>query len=435
LWWFDLGKLWNHRNFRRLWLSDTVSLFGNTFTGLALPAIAVLTFNATALDIGLLIAAGFAPYPLLGLFVGVWADRWRRRRIMVAANLGRMLVLGSIPVGYLLGFLTLAQIFFVAGINGILSVFFDTAYQAYLPVLVDREDLVEGNQKLQISASGAQVAGPGIAGFVYYAIGGAFTIAFDALGYLASALSLISIDEVEEKKARNLNSPPPNFFGEMREGVGVVTGNPILWRIAGCTATSNLGTNILGAAFVIFVYDQLGLSTSIVGLIGTVGAIGFVFGVLLTGRVTKRLGVGVTLAVSIASGFIALADPLALRFNPFLVLAGVGFFTGVLIPPYNITQVSLRQTITPDRLQGRMNATMRTIVWGTIPIGSIIGGILGEAIGIVDTLYVGAIVSGMAALWILLGPVLRIREQPEPVEEETVPFIPIPESGTQPVLS
>jgi MFS family permease len=435
LWWFDLGKLWNHRNFRRLWLSDTVSLFGNTFTGLALPTIAVLTFNATTFEIGALVAVGFLPYPLLSLFVGVWADRWRRRRIMVAANLGRMLVLGSIPIAFLFGSLSLIQIFLVAGVNGILSVFFDISYQAYLPVLVDREDLVEGNQKLQISASGAQVAGPGIAGLVYDAIGGAFTIAFDALGYLASALSLISIDREEEKKERNLNDPPPDFFGEMSEGAGVVFGNPILVRIAGCTATSNLGTNMIQAVYLIFAYDQLHLSPAIVGFVGTVGALGFVVGVLLSRRVTARLGVGVTLAVSIASGFIALANPLALNADPFLVLATVGFFTGVLIPPYNITQVSLRQAITPDRLQGRMNATMRTIVWGTIPVGSIIGGELGVTIGVVNTLYVGAIVSGLAVLWILLGPVIRVREQPKQVEEEAAPFIPIPESGTQPALS
>lgn len=411
------GDLAYHRDFARLWLSDTVSLFGNAFTGLALPSIAVLTFKATPFDLGILFAVAFVPYPALGLFVGVWADRFRRRRIMIAANIGRMFTLGSIPIAFLLGQLSFLQIYLVALTNGILSVFFDIAYQSYLPVLVDREHLIEGNQKLQVSASAASFFGPGIAGQVYDAIGGALTIAYDAIGYLASSISLISIRKREEKKEPNLTDPPPDFFGEMLEGVRVVSDNPVLWRIAGSTATSNLGTNMIGAVFLIFVYDQLHLSPGTFGIIGTIGAGGFILGVLLTGRLTRRLGVGVSLAVSIGAGFIALANPLALQGQPFLILSAVGFATGTMVPMYNITQVSLRQAITPIKLQGRMNATMRVIVWGTIPVGSIVGGILGEQIGIVDTLYIGALVSGLAILWILLGPVIKIRNQPEPVAD------------------
>ncbi len=242
-------------------------------------------------------------------------------------------------------------------------------------------------------------------------------MAFDALGYLASCLSLVSINKGEKKKEPGLDDPPRDFFGEMREGIHVVTDNPILWRIAGSTATSNLGTNIVGAVFLIFAYDRLRLSPSVVGFIGTVGAVGFAVGVLLTGRITARLGVGMTLAVSIASGFAALANPLAQYAYPFLVLAAVGFATGLALPLYNINQVSLRQAITPDRLQGRMNATMRTIVWGTIPVGSLVAGVLGGMIGVVNTFYVGAIVGGMATLWILLGPVVRITEHPKPVTD------------------
>src|SRR5713101_8249407 len=413
----NLGSLWTHRNFRLLWFSDTVSQFGNTFTGLALPSLAVLTFHASPFQMGILLAVAFVPYPALGLFVGVWADRYRRRRIMIASNIGRLLILGSIPISFLLGTFSFIQIYVVAFTNGVLSVFFDTAYQAYLPVLVDRKDLIEGNQKLQISASAAQVAGPGIAGFVYDAIGGALAVAFDALGYLASSLSLLSINKQEERKELNANDPAPDFFGEMKEGIHVVTDNPILKRIAGSTATSNLGTNMLGAVFLIFAYDQLYFSPGTVGLIGTLGAFGFVAGVLLTGRITAKLGVGVSLAVSSGSAFIALADPLALYGYRFIVLSTVGFVGGLMVPLYNINQVSLRQAITPNRVQGRMNATMRTIVWGTIPVGSIIGGILGGSIGVVNTLYVSAFVAGLAILWILLGPVIKIRTQPEPIAE------------------
>jgi MFS family permease len=409
------GNLWHHRDFNRLWFSDTVSQFGNTFTGFALPVIAVLVFQATPLQMGILGAVGFASYPLLGLFVGVWADRYRRRRIMIACNLGRMLTLASIPLAYLSGIFSFIQIFLVATVNGVLSVFFDAAYQAYLPVLVDRQDLIEGNQKLQLSASSAQVSGPTLAGYVYGALGGALTIAFDAVGYLASALSLLSIKKSENKKERDLNGPAPNFVAEMKEGIHVVIDNPVLTRIAGCTATSNFGGNVFGAVFTIFALTYLHLSPFALGLVGSAGALGFVVGALATGKVTGRLGVGMTLAVSIAFGGISLAIPLAQLGYAVFVLGAIAFIGGLWVPAYNINQVSLRQAITPNRLQGRMNATMRTIVWGTIPIGSIVGGILGGAIGIVNTIYVGALISGLASLWILLGPVVKIRTQPEPV--------------------
>ena len=237
------GNLWHHRDFTRFWFSDTVSQFGNQFSGFALPVLAVLSLNATPLDIGIITALAIAPYPLLGLFVGVWADRFRKRRIMVVCNFGRMVTLASVPIGYLLGTLSLTQIFAVALVNGIFSVFFDISYQAYLPILVDRGDLIEGNQKLQLSASGAQVAGPGIAGLVYQAIGGAFTVAADSIGYLVSAVTLLSVEKDEPAKVRGDRDAAPDFFAEMREGVEVVLGNRYLRMIAGSTATSNLGTN------------------------------------------------------------------------------------------------------------------------------------------------------------------------------------------------
>ena len=410
------GSLSKNRDFMRLWLSDTVSQFGNTFSQFAIPVLARLTFHANAFELGLLATLGFLPYPTLGLFVGVWADRFRRQRIMVICNFGRMLTLSSIPVTFLSGHLTLLQLFIVSLINGIFSVFFDVSYQSYLPVLVHRKDLVEGNQKLQISASAAQVAGPGIAGVVYQLIGGAMTIAIDALGYFTSAIALISIKKTEQKKVQDANAKP-NFFREMREGIHIVVSNPILRTIAGSTATSNFGSNIWGAVFVIFALEYLNNSTVALGLVGTIGAVGFVIGVLISGRLTSRLGVGMSLAVAISAGFVALANPLAQYGYSFAILSLVSFITGVMTPMYNINAVSLRQAITPNRLQGRMNATTRTIVWGTIPIGSFVGGILGVTIGIVNTMYLGAFVGGLAVFWILLGPVRKVKTFPASAEE------------------
>jgi MFS family permease len=229
-------------------------------------------------------------------------------------------------------------------------------------------------------------------------------------------MSLLSIRKQEEGRDYRPDDTQPDFFREMKEGIQIVVHNPILRRLAACAATSNLGTNMVGAVVVIFAFDYLHLSTVEWGLVGTISSVGFVLGVLVSGRITARFGVGISLAISISSAFIIMATPLAQYGYPFLVLSGIGFFAAIIVPTYNINAVSLRQVITPNRLQGRMNATMRTIIWGTIPVGSIAGGILGSTIGIVNTLYLGAFLAGLAVIWIISGPVVKIRTQPEPEE-------------------
>ena len=410
------GNLWHHRDFSRLWFSETVSSFGSQFSGFAIPVLAILSFNASSFEYGALIALGILPYPVLGLFVGVWADRFRKRRIMTICNLGRMASLATIPVAAVLGVLSLPQLFLVALTNGVFSVFFDISYQAYLPILVDRQDLIEGNQKLQVSASGASVAGPGLAGLVYQVIGGAFTCAVDAIGYLVAFLALMDIRKVEPKKPKS-----GGFFLEMKEGLHVVLGNPLLRTIAGCTATSNLGAYMVGSVFNIFLLKHLNYSAFELGLVYTIGAMGFVVGALAARRVTTTLGFGPGLAVSIGVGGLAILYPLAMYGYAFILPAIVAFIIGTSSPIYNISQISLRQAITPNRLQGRMNGTMRVIVWGTIPVGSFVGGALGVTIGLVDTMYLGGVIAGLAALWILLGPVISLKKQPEPTVEDVLP--------------
>jgi len=408
------GNLWGNRDFVRLWASDTVSEFGNQFTQFALPVLAVLAFRATPLQMGALGSLGFVAFPTLGLFVGVWADRFRKRRIMIVCNVGRLAILGSIPLGFVAGVLSMYQLYLVALLNGVFAVFFDVAYQAYLPLLVERGDLLEGNQKLQSSASAAQVVGPTLAGFLYQLIGGAFTVAVDAVGYTLSAISLASIRKVEPIVDQGRRR---SFFVEMKEGIDIVVRNPILKRIAACTATTNLGNTMVATVITIFALNYLKFTPVELGVVGTIGAVGFLVGVLSSGRITRRLGLGVTLALAIGIGFVAMLEPLALRGYPFVVLSAIAFVLSFEVPLYNINQVSLRQAMTPQPLQGRMNATMRTIVWGTIPVGSVIGGTLGQILGVVNTIYIGGAISGLASLWILLGPVIRLKTQPPPVAE------------------
>ena len=410
------GRLWSHRDFNRLWLSDTVSQIGNQFTNLALPILAVLSLHAGAFEIGLLMALQTLFFPILGLFVGVWADRLRKRSIMVVCNFGRMAGLASIPLAFFLSTLTLYQLYAVAAINGIFTIFFEISYQSYLPVLLDREDLVEGNSKLQTSASGAQVVGPAVAGFVYQLVGGAITIAVDAIGYLISALSLISIRKRETKPESNSPTGSPDFFAEMKEGIRIVFDNPILWRITACTATANFGSAISGAVFVIFLLNILSFSPVLIGLMGTVGAVGFLLGTVITPVVTKRLGLGRAIVISAGIMMINIATPLAIFGQAFLIVGAISLTAGIMLPIYNINQVSLRQTIVPERVQGRMNATVRTINWGTVPVGAIMGGILGPTVGIIGTILIGGALQGAAVLWIVSRHVIHLREMPKPDE-------------------
>ena len=407
------GRLWSHRDFNRLWLSDTVSQIGNQFTNLALPILAVLNLHAGAFEIGLLMALQTLFFPILGLFVGVWADRLRKRPIMVVCNLGRMAGLASIPLAFVLSTLTLYQLYAVAAVNGVFTVFFEIAYQSYLPVLIDREDLVEENSKLQTSASGAQVVGPALAGFIYQLVGGAITITVDAIGYLISALSLISIRKPEAKPESNSPTGHPDFLEEMKEGIQIVFDNPTLWRITACTATSNFGSAIVGAVFVIFLLNILSFSPVLIGLLGTVGAVGFLLGTVVTPIVTKRLGLGMAIAIPAGITVINMAAPLAIYGHAFLIVGTIGLITGIMLPIYNINQVSLRQTIVPDRIQGRMNATVRTINWGTMPVGAIIGGTLGITVGVIGTILIGGALQGAAVLWIVSKHVIHLKEMPK----------------------
>jgi MFS family permease len=188
-----VGNLWRHRDFTRLWFSETVTEVGNTFTQVALPILADIGLGAGALQLGILIALERIPFPVLGLFVGVWADRFQKRNIMIICNVGRMASLASIPIAYALGFLSLNQLYIVGLANGIFQVFFDISYQAYLPNLIPQGDLIEGNSKLQISSSGAQLGGPSLAGFVAQLIGAAYAIGADAAGYFTSVIALLDI--------------------------------------------------------------------------------------------------------------------------------------------------------------------------------------------------------------------------------------------------
>jgi MFS family permease len=409
------GKLWRDGEFLKLWSGQAISEVGSQVSLLALPTLAILVLGASPFQVGLLAACENLAFPVLGLVAGVYVDRLRRRPIMIVCDVGRLLALASVPIAFAFNVLSMGQLYAVALIVGVGTVFFDVSYQSYLPALIPRADLIEGNTKLQVTGSVAQMAGPALGGFLIQLLGPARAVAADAASFLISVVSLIWIRRPEPSPAPASESGRRGFFAEMWEGIQVVFGSPTIWKIAGSTSTSNLGSNLFFAVFLIFVYRTLHLNPGTVGIIFAAGAAGGLLGALTAAWIPRRIGLGPTLFVTILLGGLSLIlVPLA-QFGFAIPLLFASMFVGSFVNPvYNINQVSLRQAITPDRVQGRMNATVRTIIWGTNPIGAFIGGIIGSTWGIVPALSVGIAVSLCACFWILLGPI-RLRVQPEAV--------------------
>jgi MFS family permease len=409
------GRLWRDGEFLKLWSGQAISEIGSQVSLLALPTVAILVLGATPFQVGLLAACENLAFPVLGLVAGVYVDRLRRRPIMIACDAGRLLALASVPIAFAFNELSMAQLYAVALVTGVGTVFFDVAYQSYLPALIPRTDLIEGNTKLQVTGSVAQMAGPALGGFLIQLVGPARAVAADAASFLISVVSLIWIRRPEPTSSPTSGTGRSGFFVEMWEGIRVVFGNPTIWKIAGSTSTSNLGSNLFFAVFLIFVYRVLHLSPGTVGVVFAAGAFGGLLGAFTAAWIPRRIGLGPTLFVTILLGGLSLIlVPLA-QYGYAIPLLFASMFVGSFVNPvYNINQVSLRQAIVPDRVQGRMNATVRTIIWGTNPIGAFIGGIIGSTYGILPALYAGIAVSLLAGFWILLGPI-RLRTQPEPV--------------------
>jgi MFS family permease len=409
------GKLWRDGEFLKLWGGQAISEVGSQVSLLALPTVAILVLGASPFQVGLLAACENLAFPVLGLVAGVYVDRLRRRPIMIVCDVGRLLALASVPIAFALGALSMGQLYAVALVVGVGTVFFDVSYQSYLPALIPRADLIEGNTKLQVTSSVAQMAGPALGGFLIQLAGPARAVAADAASFLISVVSLVLIRRPEPSPAPASVSGRRGFFAEMWEGIQVVFASPTIWKIAGSTSTSNLGSNLFFAVFLIFAYRSLHLNPGTVGVIFAAGAVGGLLGALTAAWIPRRIGLGPTLFVTILLGGLSLIlVPLA-QFGFAVPLLFASMFVGSFVNPvYNINQVSLRQAITPDRVQGRMNATVRTIIWGTNPIGAFIGGIIGSTYGILPALYAGIAVSLCAGFWILLGPI-RLRVQPEPV--------------------
>jgi MFS family permease len=414
-------SLLRHRDFVNLWSAETISQFGTQITLLAIPLVAAQILKVEPFEFGLLTTIEFLPFILVSLPAGVWVDRLPRRPILIVGDVGRAIALASIPIAFYFNVLTIWQLYVVGFVTGCLTVFFDVAYQAYLPSLVDREDLVEGNSKLEASRSAAQIAGPGTAGLLIGLVTAPIAIVIDTLSFLASALFIFRIRTTEPPPAHSSTpegAKGPGMRREVAEGLRYVLGNRYLRAIAACTGSSNFFSNVFFAILILYLVRELGLSAEQLGIAFSVGAFGFLAGALVSDRISKRIGVGPSIIVS---SFVAGVAWLPFVFAPpEFALVSIASSMGVssfAIAVYNITQVSFRQAITPQRMQGRMNATMRFIVWGTIPLGATLSGFLGGTIGLRETILVGVIGSLFPFLPVLFSPVRTLREMPEPEDE------------------
>jgi MFS family permease len=408
--------LWRHRDFLKLWTAQTVTQFGDEITQLALPLVAILTLGATPLQIGLLGTFQFLPFILLTIPAGVWVDRMRRRPILIGADIGRAILLTSIPVAFVGGWLSMEQLYVVGFLVGCLEVFFDVAYQSFLPSVVERDQLQEGNAKLELSTSASAVIGPGVAGFLVQLVTAPFAILFDALSYAGSVVLLLFIRRPEMVEAHaSEDGTRPSMLSEAREGLRYVLGHRYLRNIAACTGTLNLFGNIGGVVLLLYIVDELGINPATVGIVFGLANLGVLVGALSAERLANRIGVGRTIVWSaFASPFALVLVALAPEEAPVPLLIASGIIGAASAVIYNVNQVSLRQAITPERMQGRMNATMRFIVWGTIPIGSIAGGVLGGSIGLQATIWVGAIGSFLGFLPVFFSQVRSLQRIPEP---------------------
>ena len=402
--------LWRHRNFMLLWAGQTVSEIGSAITVLALPLTAVVTLHVSTLQVGLLSAATTAAWMLVALPAGVLVDKFAKRTLMLSADIARMLLIGSIPLAAFAHLLTVGQLYSVALLVGIATVIFTVSYQSYVPMLVSREQLVDANGKLATSQEAADLIGPGLGGGLVGLLGAAGAMIADTFSYAASIGTLLLIKSREPPRERGSGFS----LRELMAGLSFVFKEPVLRKTAECTAIFNLCTSLTVSLEIIFLVRVLHVRPAYTGLVVAVSALGGVVGGAVSGRLSRLIGSVRIIWVSVLGfGLIGLLLPLAQPgWGVVLFIAGSAgqSFTAVI---YTVAQVSYRQAVCPPTLLGRMNAAMRWVMWGLLPIGGVLAGVLGSTIGIRSTLWIGTAGAWAAGILLFFSPLRSMRDQPD----------------------
>ncbi|WP_267246534.1 MFS transporter [Streptomyces sp. PR69] len=408
-----------HRDFRMLLSGAAASQVGAQVTLVALPLVAVLQLKASAFEVGLLTAAETAAFLLIGLPAGAWVDRMRRLPLMIRADLVRAAAIGSVPLAAAAGVLTMAQLYAVALVTGVATVFFDVAHQSFLPRILGRDQLVAGNGALETVRSSAHVAGPGLGGGLVQLLGAPLAVVADALSYLVSAWFLRRIRVAEPRPEAAAGA---SLRAQVGEGLAFVLRHPILRMIALSTGVANFFTAMVLAVQTVFLIRVLGLPPGVLGLMLSAEAVGGLAGAVCAGALARRVGQARVIWLStLVTGPFAVLWPLSgpgLAAIWFALASAAVFFGGVV---YNVAQVSFRQMLCPDELLGRMNATLRFMVWGTMPLGALAGGAVAQAAGPRAALWACAAGYLLVPLPLLLSPLRRMRDlPPAPHSSDTV---------------
>jgi len=406
-------SLWHDRNFLTMWGGQALSQFGSQITELALPVLAVIILQATEAQVGYLNAAMMAAFLVVGLPAGAWIDRMRKRHVMIWADAARALALAAVPVLYLTGILEMWHLYAVALVVGIATVFFDVSYQSIVPSLVPPTHIAEANGKLESTQQLAGLTGPAIAGGLVALITAPIAVLATVGTYLTSMLALLRTRDNEQPRHDDDRAP---LHREVGEGLSWVFGNTYLRRIVATTAISNLFSTFMFTLTPIFYLRIIGFTPELMGLLFSIGAVGGFLGAVATPRIVARFGEARAIPLAaILFSVIDLLFPLASLLPApaaFAFLAVQGFFMSFAILIYNITQVTFRQRITPPRLLGRMNASIRFCVWGVMPLSALAAGWVGTWLGTVPALWIGAAGALVSALPVAIGPFWRVRDLP-----------------------
>jgi MFS family permease len=411
---FPSSSLFASRDFRLLLAGQTTSQLGAQVSGVALPLLAVVSLHASPLEVGMLGAASTAAFAVIGLPAGAWIDRVRRRPVLVASDVARAALLATIPIAALLGVLSMWQLLLVSLLAGVARVFFDVGYRSYLPVVIGRDRVLAGNSSLEFVRSSGQVVGPAIGGVLVAAIGAASVLLVQAGTFAISALCLAGIRAREEAPADS--GEGRGLRARISEGLGYVLRTPVLRATATASALGNFSFAVASAVNMIFLSRTLGLSPALIGIVIAVGSVTVMIGAAFTTRLSRAIG-----SVRIVWLSLAVTAPLSLLgaasqpgWWTLLIVIGIaaGEFGQIV---YAITQVSVRQQVCPDRLLGRVNASMQVLVMALFPLGALVGGLLGDAIGARWTLVVagGLLLACPVVLWHALRGARDVADLPE----------------------
>jgi Major Facilitator Superfamily len=397
-----------YRDFRLFWAARAISVAGDRISLLALPTVAILILHASPAQVGFLNAAGTLAWPALALFAGVWVDRLRRRRILVSTDLLRAALLGSIPVSFALGHLSLLQLILVAALAGGLTVFFDLAATAHVPSLVPRAQWADANAKLEVAQQAVATGAPGLAGLLISLLSAPFAIMVDSVSFLCSGLLIAATDS----RHPSLRVDRRSLLSEAAEGIRFLIRDRALVRITLGAAVSNVGVMMALALQLLFLYRVMHLSPVVVGACFAVGSLASLVGALYNRRIMNRLGVYRTLVLStFIEGIAYILIPGGTLLPVIPLLLGALVLSGFFNTTWNVSVTTFRQTRIAPTLMGRVGAAGRVIGYGALPVGSLLGGFLGQALsarlgertGLAVALVIAALVAGSSALVMLGG--------------------------------